>query len=217
MSSSEAGKQGTTPARDCGDGEVSLGREGVPGPYAFFARYVLNGRESCLDVGGGLGRGLEILRAKTHAVRAIDVDPRLSAFGVEMGDVGMETTGSVDWVLAVDVVEHVQNDTKFLSDLWRVSRKGVLVSTPNRDHHPDRQWPYHVREYGTAEFARLVGETIRCDRVWHWGGSTYGGDLRMTHLTPAWEHQVVLCVRGRMVRLAALFAMREMMLRLLRR
>ena len=43
--------------------------------------------------------------------------------------------GSYDFVHSSAVIEHVgshQNQIRFLKELWRVARKGVLVTTPNR-------------------------------------------------------------------------------------
>lgn len=43
--------------------------------------------------------------------------------------------GSFDFVHSSAVIEHVgsrQNQIRFLKELWRVSRKGIFVTTPNR-------------------------------------------------------------------------------------
>ncbi len=146
--------------RLCGDGLIADGRTALPGAYAFFARYVLFPWESCLDVGGGLGVGRRVLMARSRRVRSIDADARLTQFGVDPGRIEAEPTSGFDWVVAVDVVEHVQEDAAFVRQLWRVARKGIYLTTPNLAHHPDQAWPYHVREYTPGQLRATVEAAV---------------------------------------------------------
>ena len=203
--------------KTCGDSCVSAGREGVPGAYAFFARYVLMPWQSCLDVGGGMGIGLSILRRRSPCVKAIDMDARLLTFGVEVGRVEDEPTGGYDWVLAVDVIEHVENDKEFLGELFRVARKGVYLSTPNIEHHPDRLWHYHVREYSPVAFRQMVKTTCPLGRIYHFGGSTYGGDMSQQNLGTDWEHQMLVCFKRGGLVTGGLFYVREWLLKRFRK
>ncbi len=200
--------------RGCGDETVEAGRDGVPGAYAFFARYVLLRWESCLDVGGGLGVGLRLLRARSSRVRAIDRDPRLLSLGVELGDVRDEPSASVDWVLAIDVIEHVEDDLSFMRELWRVARRGVFVTTPNQAEHPHYTWPYHVREYTIPQFDALCRSGCPdARRFFGLGGGVYGGSLSRAHWTDAWEHQGLLVTRRRLWGRGTVLALRELALR----
>ena len=202
--------------RECGDMDVSAGREGVPGAYAFLARYVVMPWDSVIDVGGGLGRGIAILQRRTRRVRAIDRDPRLSAFGVEVGDIRTEPSSAFDWVVAVDVIEHVEDDRDFLGNIWRVARKGIFVTTPNLAHHPAAIWPYHLREYRRDEFASLFAQVIPGAATLHFGGEIYGGQMRLSHTGSQWEHQGVLAVRRHASVWRCWFGLRENVLRIVR-
>lgn len=199
-------------SKTCGDASVDAGRDGVPGAYAFFARYVLMPWESCLDVGGGMGEGLSILRRRSRSARAIDQDARLAEFGVELGDVADEADRSYDWVVAVDVIEHVAEDRAFLECLWRVARKGIFLATPNLDHHPGRAWPYHVREYGADAFRALFLDACPGAALLQFGSGVYGGNMRMRHLSPDWEHQAVVAFKTRCALRACGLHVRERLL-----
>jgi ubiquinone/menaquinone biosynthesis C-methylase UbiE len=94
---------------------------------------------------------------------------------------------SFDAVVSFDVVEHILDDLKFVSEAFRVcKRKGcVLLGTPNRLRLSNRLmnligkkivYPYylgpdtiHVREYTQAEFASLcenTGLVGECVSLW---------------------------------------------------
>lgn len=200
-------------SRTCGDRDVASGRDSVAGAYGFFARYVLLPWQSCLDVGGGLGLGLQILRRRSRRVRAIDVDPRLRSFGVETGRIEDQADGSADWVLAVDVVEHVEDDETFLKQLGRVGRRGVFVTTPNLDHHPGRAWPYHVREYTLSAFLELCRRCWPDMRLRQFVADALGGGFAASRLDASREHQAVLACRGRSPVASAVLELREWALR----
>ncbi len=202
--------------RTCGDETIDAGRHGTPGVYAFFANHVLGANESCLDVGGGLGIGFDILRRKSLQVRSIDLDPRLAQMDVERGDVRHEADGAYDWVVAVDVVEHVEEDEEFIQNLWRVARKGVFVSSPNLDHHPDRIWPFHVREYTALHFKTLCQKGCPGAKIHHFGSEVYGGHLTYCHLGAQWEHQEILALKQPNYLLGLTLYLRDVAMKILR-
>lgn len=94
---------------------------------------------------------------------------------------------SFDAVVSFDVVEHIWNDKEFVSEAYRVCKKGgyVILGTPNRIRLSNRlmplfgkkiTYPYylgpdtiHVREYTRSQFtslcknASLIGE---CVSIW---------------------------------------------------
>ncbi len=127
-----------------------------------------------LDVGYGLGYGLNILAIKAKEISGVDVDqevykycqntvvgrnPRLAYLGTYNGyDLEFEDS-SFDVVTCVDVLEHVEDYDKLIREMLRVSRGGVFISTPNRrpeytNHNgcPKNYW--HLREW---QFEELDG------------------------------------------------------------
>ena len=141
-------------ARDCGDQSVAAGRASTQlGWYAFAAGYVHG--KSVLDVGCGLGEGLEILEQHAAVARGQDLDPRLAAPNILVGDVAELDDKSYDVLVSIDVIEHVEHPAEFLAQLTRVAREGFFLSTPNWTASRC-QWPYHLREYTPREFETLL-------------------------------------------------------------
>lgn len=138
-------------------------------------KYVAEGA-AVLDVGFGLGYGLNILSIKAKAVSGIDVDikaykycqdtlvnrnPRLVYLDVYDGYVLPFSDNAFDVVTCVDVVEHVEDYDRFIAELLRVAKKGVFFSTPNRrpeytnpDGTPKNYW--HLREWSFDEFDAIL-------------------------------------------------------------
>jgi len=118
---------------------------------------------SVFDAGAGTGYGLSILRAAGCAQVAgfdvVDIGPEVVKASI--ADYGR---GSWDWVIAVDVIEHIQNDKLFLENLLRVAREGVFITTPNWNVSQAEN-VYHVREYTPLELQELIESTIRADRA----------------------------------------------------
>lgn len=106
-----------------------------------------------LDVGAGTGYGLRILREKGVTAEGFDLvklDP-----DVTIGKIEDYPDNSFDWVVAVDVIEHVEHDVEFLQDLLRVAREFVFIATPNWNVSEAKN-VHHVREYNPAELAELL-------------------------------------------------------------
>jgi len=107
-----------------------------------------------LDVGAGTGSGLVTLRAR-GAKEVLGIDPLPAGPGVARIDVGLFRDLSFDIVTCFDVIEHVEDDSAFLSHLLRIARGLLFLSTPNWDVWHCRN-AYHVREYAPAEMAALL-------------------------------------------------------------
>jgi len=112
-----------------------------------------DGRASdILDIGCGNGELLELLRARSpQAGRTTGVDmghavtDMLGALGFE----GLEADAqrslpfeneSFDCVVAAEIIEHLFDTDQFVSEIYRVLRKGkcLLLSTPNIAYLPNR-------------------------------------------------------------------------------
>ncbi len=129
-----------------------------------------------LDVGFGLGYGLNILAIKARQVCGVDVDPKVLAYcndtvrGRNPRLDRLELYNGLnlpfqdeefDVLTCVDVLEHVENYDAFLDEMLRVCRKGVFISTPNRrleytnpDGTPKNHW--HLREWSFEELDDIL-------------------------------------------------------------
>jgi SAM-dependent methyltransferase len=92
-----------------------------------------------LDLGCGLGGYSKVLAERGFDVRAFDVVreyvERARQLGVAAelydGDVLPLADGSVDTVVLLEVIEHLEEPARVLAEARRVARRGVLVTTPN--------------------------------------------------------------------------------------
>ncbi|KAF5059091.1 putative S-adenosylmethionine-dependent methyltransferase [anaerobic digester metagenome] len=146
-----------------------------------------------LDVGFGLGYGLNILAIKAKEVSGVDVDkkvydycqgtivgrnPRLVSLGIYDGYTLLFPDESFDVVTCVDVIEHVEDFNRLIKEMLRVSRKGVFLSTPNRrpeytnkDGTPKNYW--HLREWSFEEFDEIIRKFGPVE--WNFINGTYEG------------------------------------------
>lgn len=155
-------------------------------------KYVDEGA-TVLDVGFGLGYGLNILAIKAREVNGVDVDakaldycrntvdgrnPRLVHLSIYDGYHLPFPNGHFDIVICVDVLEHVEEYHLFLDELLRVSRKGVFISTPNRrpeytnpDGSPKNYW--HLREWTFGELEVILQQHGKTE--WNFLNGPYEG------------------------------------------
>lgn len=121
-----------------------------------------------LEVGCGVGRGIEILARHCDQYTGIDKNAELiaqlrqtypAAQFVQQNVPPMTgiATGSYDCVVAFQVIEHIGNDDLFVKELHRMLKpKGQLIlTTPNRKRSLTRN-PWHVREYTAAGLETLL-------------------------------------------------------------
>jgi SAM-dependent methyltransferase len=94
---------------------------------------------SLVDLGCGLGGYSKVLAERGFDVRGFDVLPEYVERARELG-VRAEVydgerlplaDGSVDTVVLIEVIEHLEDPARVLGEAARVARSGVLVTTPN--------------------------------------------------------------------------------------
>jgi 2-polyprenyl-3-methyl-5-hydroxy-6-metoxy-1,4-benzoquinol methylase len=134
-----------------------LGRQCQRGWYEKVAQRIAPRDASVIDVGASDGYGVDILAAAGLKVRGIDPVPlrhdidRMTANGAArcLGPV------AYDYAVAMDVIEHVEDDWAFLGDLTRLAAIGVFFSTPNYNKSKCAN-EFHVREYTLQELTELL-------------------------------------------------------------
>jgi 2-polyprenyl-3-methyl-5-hydroxy-6-metoxy-1,4-benzoquinol methylase len=166
--------------------------------YFLALNQYLDERESVLDVGFGLGYGLNILAIKASSVSGVDIDhkvleycrstvlgrnPRLTYLDIYDGYSLPFPDKHFDLVTCVDVLEHVEDYHRFLDELLRVTRKSVLISTPNRrpeytnpDGTPKNYW--HLREWSYEELDEILTQHGKVD--WNFLNGPFEGPFTIS-------------------------------------
>jgi len=151
-----------------------------------------------LDVGFGLGYGLNILSIKAGEVSGVDVDekvleycngtlvgrnPRLKVLKLYDGCTLPFPDKAFDVVTCVDVIEHVPDYSHLIGEMMRVAKKGVFLSTPNRrpentnkDGTPKNYW--HLREWSFPEFDEISRKFGRVE--WRFINGPYDGPFTIS-------------------------------------
>ncbi len=140
----------------------------------------LIGRDDvCLDLGCGDGYGTKLLAATAREVVGVDIDERtIERAGEKYGSENCKfqkydgkklpfPEGTFDLVACFHVIEHVRDDISFISEIFRVLKKGgnLILSTPNKILRlPRNQKPwniYHVREYNPLELESVLKKVFK--------------------------------------------------------
>jgi len=169
--------------------EVPLQKEAY---FIALDSYVKDG-DKVLDVGCGIGYGLNLLSIKAKEVVGVDVDdkaikycqahvykknPRLRELKVYDGYHLPYADSSFDVITTIDVIEHVEKYDKFIDELLRVAKRVVMFSTPNRrpeytnpDGTPKNHW--HLREWNRSELDTILKK--------------HGAKIEWYHVNGPWE------------------------------
>lgn len=153
-----------------------------------------------LDVGFGLGYGINILSILADELYGIDVDekslrhcnntihnrnPKLKHLEVYDGYKINYPDNFFDILTCVDVIEHVEDYDKLIDEMLRVSKNGIFISTPNRipvntrpDGKPKNYW--HLREWSYEEFNRII-ETHTNKIEWNFLNGDWNGPYSITN------------------------------------
>jgi SAM-dependent methyltransferase len=142
-------------------------------PYKF-AKEKIPKNSLILDAGCGEGYGADYLANNFKRIIGIDVDKNVIAHAVnKYGGKNCEfklydgktipfDNETFEAVISFQVLEHVKDDINYVSEIYRVLKKGgiLLLTTPNKTNRlkpKQRPWNrFHLREYYPTELVNLL-------------------------------------------------------------
>lgn len=145
--------------------------------YAFAAR--LARRKRVLDIACGMGYGSAELARVAHRVTGLDVSPEavqaasaqyrapnLTYLCASAEEIPLPDS-SFDLIIAFEVIEHLHNWPRLLSEAKRLLAPGgqFIVSTPNKSYYGESRRlsgpnPYHVHEFEYDEFRAALADVF---------------------------------------------------------
>lgn len=119
-----------------------------------------------LELGTGTGYGLQLLAAASKSLTSVDKTLAVAKAAVpdtvvvkkmKFPPLAGLASGSYDFVVSFQVVEHIKNDKFFLQEVKRALKAGgkFIVTTPNKEASLTRN-PFHVREYTFNQLRNLL-------------------------------------------------------------
>lgn len=127
-------------------------------------------RGDMLELGCGTGRGIPLFLKNAKTYTAIDKNDKLTEhlsgiypdcrfINKHIPPFAGIPDNSIDTIVTLQVIEHIENDHQFISEIHRVLKPNgqAVISTPNRPLSLSRN-PWHVREYTSAELQKLLGK-----------------------------------------------------------
>ncbi len=121
-----------------------------------------------LDVGAGEGYFTRLAAERGYHVEACDYQPQLFKLpGIPFHQADLNASipvpdASFDCVVSIEVLEHLENHTRFMQELLRVTKVGgtIILTTPNVLSIPSR---WHFFLYGYTDCAPLPLDPLRDD------------------------------------------------------
>ena len=154
---------------------------------------------SVLDVGCGLGYGLEILANRARRLAGIEIDQRAVRKGLGLiGHIhglveirqynGVQipyNAGAFDLVTCVDVLEHVRDYMALIQEMVRTAASIVLISTPNRRPEFTRsngkpKNPWHLREWTYHELDAILNQLSNVVVEWNFINGSWEGPFSIS-------------------------------------
>jgi SAM-dependent methyltransferase len=138
-------------------------------PY-YYVRDLVKG--DLIEPGCGEGRGIEVLRPALTSYLGIDkIGPVIAGLQSKYTDCRFREMhfppfdgigdNSFDCCVSFQVIEHIKDDSLFVSEIYRVLRPGgmAVITTPNRKMSLTRN-PWHIREYLPDELSGLASKVF---------------------------------------------------------
>jgi SAM-dependent methyltransferase len=157
--------------------------------YHFVYETYATGCRWALDAACGSGFGSAILRGKVPEVVGADLSPEAIAHakltypipGLVFVEEDLETdipfsslsTTGYDLIVSFETIEHLQSPRSFLTQVqYALASKGTFIcSTPRRGAKPMSR--FHVTEYGIWEYACLLQEFFKVEKLYNQTGSEF--------------------------------------------
>jgi len=156
-------------------------------------------RGNVADVGFGTGFGTNILMQNASLVTGFEIDENGILFAQRVfpykklsfryGDISKGIDGEYDYVVMIDVIEHIKNDKQALLNIKKmIGDNGVFIcSTPNRLSRY-RKSSGHIREYAPKEFETLLKRVFVSVQLRNW---------RLEPLKSPYENPILCVCRNR--------------------
>lgn len=122
-----------------------------------------------LEIGTGNGYGIETIASKCKKFTTVDkyvsdlnIPENVEFIQLNVPPLAPIPDNTYDYVITFQVIEHIQNDSAFVKEIYRVLKNGgkLIVSTPNKKMSLTRN-PWHIREYTIDELNQLLLKYFR--------------------------------------------------------